>query len=96
MKVIYNTFEFTPIFREGSGIEVKEAEIKGKIIVEMDEDLIVGGGEIVDQIENNPNKVYLVSGLAFNYLKDKGVGNICMFDPQAKDNKSTYGAIITP
>jgi hypothetical protein len=94
MKVIYNTLDFIPIFR--GNITTQIADIRGSIIIEEDEDLIVCGGEIIDQIQDNPDKDYLVSELAFKYLKYHGVGNICMLDESTKDDDLTYGGVITP
>lgn len=82
---VFNTLAFNPKY---TGSEtIVPAEYRGRVII--DEDEVVEGKEVVEQIFANPTKVYLVSKPVFDWCRSKGYGNVAMFDPQ----KTVYGTL---
>jgi len=82
---VYNTLAFDPKYTGKE--EIKPADFRGQVLIEGDK--VTKGAEIVNQIPANPEKVFLVNKVVFDYAVSKGWHNVAMFDP----SKTEYGTL---
>ena len=92
MAVIHNTLTFNPrVTEEFPTTLFKPARKRGQIFISNGK--VIKGGEIIKEIENNPNNTYLVSKPVYDFFQEKGTKNVTMFDPSKtvyEDGRATY------
>lgn len=96
--IIYNTFKFVPKFHN-SDIRVMSANNRGSIIAI--DDTVKEGFDILVEIKNYPDRLFLVSAKAYDYCKSCGWDNVCMLDYEGAKRDSegraiSYKGVIQP